>query len=200
MKKILSFISISFFLTTCALGATQSNDQNAVYDQARQDYRGYLQQLKVLNQQYKQITGEMSKIIKEEGVPSWDMGGIAPALTPGQNDGKSFAAVDIQETDKDMVVKMDLPGVNKDNIKLKIENNKMLRVQGERHEEKKETQITPDTHYQRTERQHGVFERVIELPALASDSGTDAKYENGVLTVKILKAPTPKKEINVPVK
>ena len=193
MKNFLSFVSLALFLTTAALAAAQSNDQNAAYDQARQDYRAYLQQLKVLNQQYKQITGEMSKIIKEEGVPTWDMGGV-------ESGSKTFAAADIQETDKDMVVKMYLPGVNKDKIKLKIENNKMLRVQGERYEEKQETQVTPDTHYQRTERQHGVFERVIELPALASDSGTDAKYENGVLTVKILKAPTPKKEINVPVK
>lgn len=192
MKKILSFTSFTFFLATCALAATQSNDQNAAYDQARQDYRTYLQQLKVLNRQYKQITGEMSKIIKEEGVPTWDMGGT--------ESGKTFAAADIQETEKDMVVKMDLPGVNKDNLKLKIENNRMLRVQGERNEEKQQTQITPDTRYQRTERQQGSFERVIELPALASDSGTEAKYENGVLTVKILKAPTAAKEINVPVK
>ena len=192
MKKILSFISLTLFLTTGALAAAQSNDQTAAYDQARQDYRGYLQQLKALNQQYKQITGEMSKIIKEEGVPSWDMGGAEL--------GKPFAAADIQETDKDMVVQMDLPGMNKDNIKLRIENNKMLHVQGERDEEKQETQTAPDARYQRTERQHGSFERVIELPALASDSGTEAKYENGVLTVKILKAPAPKKEINVPVK
>ncbi len=191
-------MSFAFFLTACAQAATQSNDQNPAYDQARQDYRGYLQQLKVLNQQYKQITGEMSKIIKEEGVPSWDMGGTG--LTQDQNNGKTFAAADIQETDKDMVVKIDLPGVNKDNIKLKIENNKTLRVQGERNEEKPQTQAISDTRYQRTERQQGVFERVIELPALANDTGTEAKYENGVLTVKILKAPAAKKEINVPVK
>ncbi len=199
MKKILSFISFPFFLTTCAFAATQSNDQNAAYDEARQDYRAYLQQLKVLNQQYKEITGEMSKIIKEEGVPGWDMGGAGLEPTQDQANGKTFAAADIQETDKDIVVKMDLPGVNKDKIKLKIENNKMLHVQGERDEEKQETQTTPDTRYQRTERQHGVFERVIELPALASDSGTEAKYENGVLTVTIPKAKEAKKEVAVSV-
>ena len=96
MKKILSFVSLTFFLTTATLAAAQSNDQNAAYDQARQDYRGYLQQLKVLNQQYKQITGEMSKIIKEEGVPSWDMG-VAES-------GKTIAAAPIPENNQHQLV------------------------------------------------------------------------------------------------
>ena len=200
MKKILSLVIFTFLFMPHAFSATQSSDPNPAYDQARQDYRAYLQKLKALNQQFKEMTGEMNKIIKEEGVPSWDMKGTGLDTVSGQNDGKTFGDIDVRETDQDMLVKMDLPGVSKDKIKLRIENNKVLHIQGERDEEQQETKVVGDAHYQRVERQHGSFERVIELPALASDSGTEAKSENGVLTVRIPKAPASQKEINVSVK
>ena len=44
----------------------------SAYDQARVDYRAYLEQLKALNQQYKEVTGELKTIVQEEGLPVWN--------------------------------------------------------------------------------------------------------------------------------
>ena len=67
MKKVLIFIFIncSLFSHEILSAATNSNENDPAYQQARQDYRTYLQQLKTLSSQYKQITGEVKKVIQE---------------------------------------------------------------------------------------------------------------------------------------
>ncbi len=184
MKKLIFLILISMCPAYILFAATQT-DKDAALDQARQDYRSYLRELKKLNNQYKEITGEMSKVLKEEGFPTYnedtgeigwshDLGGTKPAGT-----------ANIEETNDKMIVRLDLPGVKKDTFRIKIENNKVLHIQGERRD------AAPP---------QGGFERLIELPALAQDKGTEAKYEDGVLTVTILKTPNMKKEVVVPIK
>jgi len=204
MKKVFSFIAFTFFLTSCVFAATSSDSSNPSVEQAKADYRAYLRQLKTLSGQYKQITGEMKKVIQEEGVPVWDdsgMGGIKIAdVTVQEADEATFGDTDIQETDRHLLVKVDLPGLKKDEIRVSILENRVLRFTGRREDENITTRDTGAGHYYRAERRRGSFERQIKLPMEVLDNGTEAKYENGVLTVKILKAPTPKKEINVPVK
>ncbi len=183
-----------------------STSDNPNYQQAKQDYRAYLAQLKALKAQYSQITSEVQKIVAEEGVPTWDDTTGQIKMTHSLDTNQTtlatptvFGDADVKETDTDMTVKMDLPGVSKDQIKIKIEDNQVLKVSGSRELDKEEQKTTADSQYSRIERQHGAFERAIKLPAPAKDSGIQAKYDNGVLTVTIPKAQEAKKEVAVSV-
>ena len=79
MKK-LAILAAFFilFLSPLSNAMGNSQDQNnsqksdSSTDQARQDYRVYLAKLKELAQQYNQVTSQVKKVIKEEGVPTWD--------------------------------------------------------------------------------------------------------------------------------
>ena len=92
--------------------------------------------------------------------------------------------VDVQQTEKDMTVKVDLPGVKKDKIKVSLKDEKTLRVSGESDSAKRQ----------------GPFEQFIDLPAKAKAKGIEASYENGVLSVKIPKNLDLDKEISIPVR
>lgn len=206
MKNFFILTLLSFMLACPAPAAqNQQDNSNPSIDQAKQDYHVFLEQLKALNQQYKQVTGEMKKVLDEEGVPSInpDTGELTiqkPSYSNSSGAPGTFADVDVRETDTDIVVKADLPGMKKEAIKVSVQDNKFLHIEGERNEETNFAKTSGGSQYVRSERQHGAFERVVELPAFAKDSGTEAHYENGVLTVKIPKAETPKKEISVSVR
>jgi len=90
-------------------------------------------------------------------------------------------AVDIYETaEKDVVVKVDLPDMKRENIKVTFENN-VLSVEGQR-------ELTPSVERDRfhhLERGHGQFRRSFTLPATVDASRVDANYQDGVLTVKL---------------
>lgn len=93
--------------------------------------------------------------------------------------------VDLNENDKEMIVKADLPGMDKNKIEVSLSNNRTLRISGSRDIAKTET--TPG--YVRQERMTGSFERTIELPSDGTQEGISASYKNGVLEIVI-----PKKE------
>ena len=195
-------IALGIFFNSGCSADQASDSKEAALNQARQDYRTFLDQLKSLNSQYKEITTEIQKVVKEEGLPVWDVntGQSGFVTSSGSLERAPFGDADIKETEKEMIIKVDLPGVKKEAINIKIENGKTLRIQGTRDETIETKEDTTQTHYQRVERLHGKFERVIELPAQARETGTEAKYENGVLTVRIPKATEAKKEVAVSVK
>ena len=90
-------------------------------------------------------------------------------------------AVDIYETSQqDVVVKMDLPDVKREDIKVTVENY-VLAIEGER---KVATDVTPEQLHRR-ERSYGAFRRTITLPSTVDASRVDATYQDGVLTVKL---------------
>lgn len=97
-------------------------------------------------------------------------------------------AVDIKEDKKQFVIFADLPGVDKNNINISMENN-ILTLKGSRTEATKEEQ----NNYCRTERVHGNFHRQFTLPDTADESKIEAKVQNGVLEIII-----PKKEAAQP--
>src|SRR3989338_875504 len=75
MKNLCKIIFLcSTILFSSIAYATQDQDRNSnpALDQAKQDYRVFLEQLKALNSQYKQVTNEMKSVIEEEGVPIFD--------------------------------------------------------------------------------------------------------------------------------
>src|SRR6201981_1636139 len=93
-------------------------------------------------------------------------------------------AVDIYETEQELVVKADLPEVNPQDLDIRVENN-ILTIRGERKFEKDVQQ----ENYLRVERAYGSFARSFTLANTVNSEAIKADYQNGVLTLSI-----PKKE------
>ncbi len=91
-------------------------------------------------------------------------------------------AVDIYETENDLVLKADLPEVAEKDIDIRVENN-MLTIRGER---KFEESVKEDN-YLRVERAYGSFSRSFSLPTTVDTESIKANYKNGVLTVELPK-------------
>lgn len=104
--------------------------------------------------------------------------------------------VDIVENNGNIEVKVELPGMNKDDIKVTIKNN-MLRLSGERKQEEETKKKT----FHRIERYFGKFCRTIQLPADIDADKIKAQYKDGVLNITLPKPESMKpKEIEVEVK
>lgn len=97
-------------------------------------------------------------------------------------------AVDIKEGKNDFKIKVDLPGIDKKDINISMDNG-ILSVQGTRVEEKKEE----DDNFYRVERVSGNFYRRFALPDTADDENIQANMNKGVLEIVI-----PKKEVAKP--
>ncbi|QSR87325.1 Hsp20/alpha crystallin family protein [Candidatus Methylacidiphilum infernorum] len=85
---------------------------------------------------------------------------------------------DITEDDKEFLVKMDLPGIKKEEVKVSIQNN-ILTVSGERKVEKEEKD--KKKRYIRVERAYGAFSRSFELPEGVDKDKISAEFKDGVL-------------------
>jgi HSP20 family protein len=103
--------------------------------------------------------------------------------------------VDIIDAGKNMIVKADLPGMEKDKIEITLEKNKFLKISGSR--EIVKSQTAPGM--VRQERSIGKFDRVIELPFEGAAQGIMASYKDGVLEIVIPKK-EPSKEDTVKIK
>jgi HSP20 family protein len=93
-------------------------------------------------------------------------------------------AVNIKESDSNFEVEMAVPGMTKDDFKIKLENN-LLCISSEKNFENE----TKEGKYSRKEFSYQSFSRSFTLPVSADESSIKAKYENGILKVEI-----PKKE------
>lgn len=90
--------------------------------------------------------------------------------------------VDIFENKDEIVLEAELPGMNREDFELTIENN-VLTLRGERRFEKKDEA----DNYHRVERAYGAFTRSFTLPQTVSGEGATADYKNGVLRVVLRK-------------
>jgi len=101
----------------------------------------------------------------------------------------SYPRTNIQDTKGKMVLQFDLAGVDKKNIKLSIDDNKILTIQGEKKESKEEK----SKDFVKKEIFYGEFQKSIQLPENIDESKLTTKFENGILTVTV-----PKTEIKKP--
>jgi HSP20 family protein len=104
---------------------------------------------------------------------------------PSEADGTRnwVPPADIHETDNDLVVTADLPGVDPKNIDVRVENN-VLSITGERHFERK----IEKEHFHRVERMYGSFARSFTLSTPVQANKIQATYKEGVLRISLPKA------------
>ena len=103
--------------------------------------------------------------------------------------------VDLFEEKDDIVVKAELPGIEKDNIEVNLADH-TLTIKGEK---KKEEEIKEENYY-RAERSYGSFVRTLELPKDVHTDKVKATFKNGILEVRLPKTEEAKaKEVKVKV-
>jgi HSP20 family protein len=93
-------------------------------------------------------------------------------------------AVDISEDDKEFVIKAELPGIKREEVKVTVEDG-VLSISGERKTEKEEK----NKKLHRVERSYGSFLRSFSLPEGADASKVNAEFADGVLSVRLAKTP-----------
>jgi len=108
-------------------------------------------------------------------------GDLKPLLPAGW-----LPAVDLHETAQDYTVAMDLPGVNPKDLKIELRDG-LLTIKGERKSESRPADGSSTAH--RLERIAGMFERVFRLPGRVDPGAVKAGYKDGVLSVRVPKAP-----------
>jgi HSP20 family protein len=104
--------------------------------------------------------------------------------------------VDIAERENDFVVKMELPGVAKEDVRITMQED-ILTIRGEKKQEKE----SKGSEFHRIERSFGSFQRSFTLPASVKAGDIDASFSDGVLHVTLPKAEEARpKQIDVKVK
>lgn len=116
-----------------------------------------------------EVDDVVSKFVRNGG--SWLPGIAGPSL-------------DVSETDNEIEVRADLPGLKAEEIDIQVSGS-TLTIRGERKEEKEEKGKT----FHRVERRVGEFSRSVTLPCDVQESKVDAQYADGVLTIKLPKSP-----------
>lgn len=93
-------------------------------------------------------------------------------------------AMDVVESDDNLTVRIDLPGLSPDDVKVEIEDN-ILTVSGE----VGDTIEKENDRYHYRERSYGAFQRSVRLPNTIDTEKVDATFENGVLNIAMPKLP-----------
>lgn len=113
-----------------------------------------------------------------------EMGRLVNGLLNGQSTSPQswMPAIDVWETDSELVYAFDLPGMSEDDISIEVHDD-TLTVSGER---RKSTEERSDRFY-RFERRYGTFARAVGLPAGVDDAKIAASYVDGVLELRVPK-------------
>jgi len=91
-------------------------------------------------------------------------------------------ALDVYQTDKNVVVKASLPGIKPEEVDISVTGD-VLTIKGEHKEEEEEKKAD----YFRRERRYGAFHRSMALPVSVKAEKAEATFENGVLTITLPK-------------
>ena len=104
--------------------------------------------------------------------------------------GGSFGpSVDLKETEQEIILKADIPGVNQEDLDITVDENAVILKGETKQEESRE-----EKGYHLSERRYGSFYRTISLPAEVKSEEATARYKNGVLELRIPKVETVKKQ------
>ncbi len=117
----------------------------------------------------------MDRLFSESFIRPWFGAGAIP-------EGGTLA-LDMYETDDQVVVEAGMPGVKPEEIDVQVTGS-VLTIKGERREEKKEEKAS----YIHQERHYGSFQRSVTLPTEVDVNKAEAKFEHGVLTLTLPKS------------
>jgi len=138
--------------------------------------------------EFENISHEFDKIRKQvtmsENWPRVEFGGFKPR-------------VDIIEDDENIYFEVEIPGVNKEDVKVSVNDENILTIKGEKKFERKEEANACC----RNERTYGIFTRSFQLPDESDYDKIEAKFENGILYLTVPKIePVKPKEVNIEIK
>ncbi|WP_022847653.1 MULTISPECIES: Hsp20/alpha crystallin family protein [unclassified Desulfurobacterium] len=103
--------------------------------------------------------------------------------------------VEMYETPDELVVRAEMPGLDKDSIDVRVRGNHLIikGVKKQEQKEEKENVFFSESFY-------GEFQRIIPLPVEVKEEGIEATYDKGILEIRLPKAETAKKEVKIIVK
>ncbi|HXV33084.1 MAG TPA: Hsp20/alpha crystallin family protein [Gaiellaceae bacterium] len=111
------------------------------------------------------------------------MGGLSGGVAPGNGQSSTWLpSVDVWETEDELVLSFDLPGIDEDAIAVELDDD-VLTVSGER----ERTSEHSGERFYRFERRFGTFSRSVTLPSGVKEEAISADYRNGVLEIRIPK-------------
>lgn len=113
----------------------------------------------------------------------FDRGGSLFNDTAFNNSGTLTPRVDISEDKANIYIHAELAGLTKDDVKIAVNEDRMLTISGEKKQEEKKE----DKNYYRVERRYGMFSRSFNLPENVDVTNIAAKFENGVLNLTLPK-------------
>lgn len=140
---------------------------------------------------------EMNKLFEDVfKSSSFDRFTDFPAFPAEMFSGELTPRIDMVETDKEVVVKVELPGMTEKDFDISV-NKDVLTISGEKKQEKEET----EKGWYRMERQYGSFSRSIPLPYETEYDKAEAEYKSGILSIKLPKSAVQQKATKtIPVK
>ena len=108
---------------------------------------------------------------------------FSPVMGEGEVSTRTWAPpVDIYENGDNLVLKAELPGINPDDVEVRVEDNNLY-LKGERKFEKE----VKEENYHRVERVYGSFARTFSLPNSIDSDKVAANYKDGILTLTLPK-------------
>jgi HSP20 family protein len=111
------------------------------------------------------------------------MGQLSGTVTPGNGQSSTWLpSVDVWETEDELVLSFDVPGISEDDIAVELDDN-VLTVSGRR---ERTTEHSNERFY-RFERRYGTFARSVTLPHGVQEDAIKADYQNGVLEIRVPK-------------
>ncbi|KAH0635886.1 hypothetical protein KY289_035801 [Solanum tuberosum] len=140
------------------------------------------------------FSGRKSNIFDPFSLDLWDPFEGFPISTNSPSSTREISAfanakIDWKETPEAHVFKVDVPGIKKEEVKVEVEEGRILQISGERSREQEEK----NDQWHRMERSSGKFTRRFRLPENAKTGDIKAAMENGVLTVTVPKEEEKKK-------
>lgn len=138
---------------------------------------------------YNYLRSQINRVFDDFWGDSW----LAPRAEIGA--AGFWPQMDVTETDKEIKVSAEIPGVEAKDIDVSVENG-VLTIKGEKKYEREEK----EKGQYRMERSYGSFERAIELPAEVDESKAKAEFKKGVLRLTLPKKPgAPSRRKKIPI-
>ncbi len=142
---------------------------------------------------FAEMRNEMERLFDSFMGRGW--GRMPTAFRGGEGTTMVMPTMDIKETDKELVVEAELPGMEDKDVNVTIREG-VLTIKGEKKSEREEK----EQDYHLTERSYGKFERSFRLPDTIDEDNIAAHFDKGVLKVRMPKRPeTARSEKTIPI-